>query len=64
MRKFFAVMMLAVMIFIGNSQVEAADVYVCNEENGDKVYLMTETIKKEKLILHNAYRYLLENGYL
>ena len=48
MKKIFSVMMLlAVLIF--SLQVQAADVFVGNEENGDKVYLMTETVKKEKL---------------
>ena len=49
MKKIFLTMLLVVtIIFIGsqNNFAEAVDYYVGNEANGDKVYLITDKIKK------------------
>lgn len=45
MKKFSVVLALLV-VLIQIARVEAADIYVGNEQNGDKVYLMTDTVKK------------------
>jgi len=48
MKKVLSVMLLAVaIIFVGNSQVEAREVYVGSYSDGSSVYLLTETVKKE-----------------
>ena len=47
MKKFLSVMFLtAILIFAGNSLVSAQDFYCGTYENGEKAYLMTETISK------------------
>jgi len=44
-KKFFSVMILAaVLVFVGNSQVEAREVYVGSYSDGSSVYLLTETV--------------------
>jgi len=49
-KKIFAVILFAVIFFCGrNNFASAKDVYVGNEKNGDPVYLMTDSIEKEKL---------------
>lgn len=46
-RKIFSVMILAAaLIFVGNNQAEAREVYVGSYSDGSSVYLLTETIQK------------------
>lgn len=48
MKKIFSVIILAIIFFFSqNNLVSAEDIYVGNEKNGDKVYLMTESIDKK-----------------
>ncbi len=57
MKKFLATMSLAVaLIIVGNSQVNATDVYVGNRANGDSVYLMTDSIEKEATSYSNIWK--------
>ncbi len=45
-KKIFSVMILAAaLIFIGNNQAEAREVYVGSYSDGTRVYVLTETIK-------------------
>ena len=47
LKKMLSVMLLAaVLIFIGNSQVEAREVYVGSYSDGSSVYLLTETVQR------------------
>ena len=44
-KKFFSVMILAaVLVFVGNNQAEAREVYVGSYSDGSGVYLLTETV--------------------
>ena len=46
LKKFLSVMFLtAILIFVGNNQAEAREVYVGNYSDGSAVYLLTETIR-------------------
>jgi len=50
MKKFFEIILLAVvMVFLNSNQASAKDIYVGSEKDGDPVYLMTDSIEKEKL---------------
>ena len=45
MQKFLSVMVLAaVLIFVGNNQAEAREVYVGSYSDGSKVFLLSETV--------------------
>ena len=45
MQKFLSVMILAaVLIFVGNNQAEAREVYVGSYSDGSRVYLLSETV--------------------
>ena len=46
MKKIFMMMIFTVTSILIGNQVEAADYYVGIYENGQKAYLMTETIQK------------------
>lgn len=47
-KKIFSVMILAAaLIFIGNNQAEAREVYVGSYSDGTAVYILTETISKK-----------------
>ena len=55
MKKFLSVMILAaILIFVGNSQAEARDVYVGSYSDGSSVYLLTETVLIKS---HNPLRF-------
>lgn len=47
MKKIFSVIILAaVLIFLGNNQAEAREVYVGSYSDGTAVYILTETIER------------------
>ena len=47
MKKLLSVMLLAaVLIFVGNNQAEAREVYVGSYSDGSSVYLLTESVSK------------------
>ena len=48
MKKLLSVMLLAaVLIFVGNNQAEAREVYVGSYSDGSSVYLLTDTVNRK-----------------
>ena len=48
MKKIFSVMFLAaILIFVGNNQAEAREVYVGSYSDGSSVYLLTDTVNRK-----------------
>ena len=56
MKKFLVVIVIAFAIVVQFSQAEAVDYYMGNDSNGNKVYLMTDTVKKTSVAYSKQWR--------